>query len=109
MDPEPLTGSGLFRLGPRGRHPSASCQYLPRCHKKEKNTTVLLRVCLLCPFHEPREPRPAQEPGQHRAEPPLWGDEDGMARPDPHSVLTLVQISPSGQHRNPAGRHGPSA
>jgi hypothetical protein len=31
-----------------------------------------------------------------------------MARADVRSVLTLVQITPPGEHRSQAGRHGPS-
>jgi predicted kinase len=47
--------------------------------------------------------------GLDRVKPEFRVDQDRMARPDVRFILTLIQVSPSGEHRSQAGRHRSSA
>src|SRR5260370_635753 len=79
----------------------------PALPQERKEQPVVLRVRLPRPLGQPRDPRPAQEPGQHRGKLVLRVNEDRMARPDVRSVLPLVQISPpasTGARRAGTGR-----
>jgi len=78
--PGPAAGRAAARPpSPAGRPgpPRASTCPLPQ---EREEQPVVLRVRLPRPLGQPREPRPAKEPGQHRAKPELRVNEDRMAR-----------------------------
>ena len=80
--------------------PRAVLSALPQEGEEQR---AILGVRSPCPLREPREPRPGQEPGQHRVNPELRIDQDRMARLDVRSGLALVQGQPSQQAPAPGG------